>query len=750
MRTVTPTELAKLKSFGTTVSVVLSLRDDTYTKVGGEWVNNNELEDVGVALMFKKDISADFLRSNAQKVEMEIKGAYDLVGKEIVAEFGLEWIASGGTTESATVPLGVFIPKEWEINAETGNTVVKEGYDRLPSLQEEYSEGFSNSLTFPITVEDLLIALADYKKMNIEISDSGNLEKELDYDIYLGIEGYTYRAVLDDILQGCGLSGRIRDNTLMVYNPVNDSDVLDLIETDFSELKVRGVQEEFNVLNLAREPQHDNYFYPLELPEDKVEMVIENNLLSDIRAGASARAEYAPAIFDEISQIGYRMFESKTWGFPQIEPLDRVSITGIDGVDDFESYIMRSTLTWDGSLTQTMDAVETQYLKEKYVLVTDRERSSIRTEIKVDKQAGEIELLSEEVKLKPSIYRQPEAPEDANESDLWLNTTENIIYYWDSENWLPTSIDPSTFDNYYTKAESDSNLEITSNQITSYVAQANSRIDAQGEQVGEIASQMSEITQKMNEVNVLVQGVGGSNLLRNSTGLKGNITEWQEFDSNGALIDEDNNGEVVQDTDIRSHSEAGSGIKMVNQYILQKADVIIGGVYTIFFRFKKNDVASVFINDEEVEITVDDYADDSWATFKYQFTTSGNEVVIKFDNTEADEQSYLLVSDVVLKLGDCNGWQQAPNESYGKNFRLDKDGLSISSETSGFSSLLNEVQFSISDSSSNKNMLMVDKDSSFLTKLTVQDELVIQRYGNEEKATRIIPTDTGSMVVVND
>lgn len=747
MRTITSEVLEKLKSFGSGVRIFISSRVNNYTLNNGVWENNEPLVDLGVALTFKKDIGADFLRSNSQKIEAEIKGAHDLSNKELVVTLRLEW---GQPLQEATIPLGVFVPKEWSINAETGNTVVSEGYDRLLNFQQEYEE---LSVSYPVTIGDFLKALASRLKLNITLPSGGNLAKELAYDIYKGVEGYTFRTVLDDILQGVGLSARVRDNELEVFNPTGGTP-LSLVETDFSVLKVGEAMPVFNVLNLAREPQHDNYFYPETLPENKVEFVIENNLLSDLRRAGedvvSLRAEFAPDIFSKISTIGYRQFNSKTWGFPHIEALDKVSISGIEGVEPFESYVMRSTLVWDGSFTQTIEAVESQFAKEKYVLITDRERQGIKTEIKVDKQAGEIELLSEEVKLKPSIYRQPEAPEDANERDLWLNTTENIIYYWDSENWLPTSIDPSTFDNYYTKAESDSNLEITSNQITSYVAQANSRIDAQGEQVGEITSQMSEITQKMNEVNVLVQGVGGSNLLRNSTGLKGNITEWQEFDSNGALIDEDNNGEVVQDTDIRSHSEAGSGIKMVNQYILQRADVIIGGVYTIYFRFKKNDVASVFINDEEVEITVDDYVDDSWATFKYQFTTSGNEVVIKFDNTEADEQSYLLVSDVVLKLGDCNGWQQAPNESYGKNFRLDKDGLSISSETSGFSSLLNEVQFSISDSSSNKNMLMVDKDSSFLTKLTVQDELVIQRYGNEEKATRIIPTDTGSMVVVND
>ncbi|MBS7020897.1 MAG: hypothetical protein KH135_03380, partial [Firmicutes bacterium] len=141
------------------------------------------------------------------------------------------------------------------------------------------------------------------------------------------------------------------------------------------------------------------------------------------------------------------------------------------------------------------------------------------TQVKVDKQQGEIELLVEEVK-QSGIPRYSEAPENPKEEDIYLNTTDNIIYVYKDEKWNATSIDPSTLENYWTKDETKSQIQMTSEGINSNVVKNN-------ESLTNIQKELSELKQTSNQIELNISKIGGINLIENSS-WQNKFDKWLE------------------------------------------------------------------------------------------------------------------------------------------------------------------------------------------------------------------------------
>ena len=213
-------------------------------------------------------------------------------------------------------------------------------------------------------------------------------------------------------------------------------------------------------------------------------------------------------------------------------------------------------------------------------------------------------------------------------------------------------------------------------------------------------------------------------------------------------------GTIDQSTEVAMNTESGSAIRVEDNYITQTVDVILDQLYTFYCRFKKYGDVTVDLTgaglEEPLDLTVDDYVDEEWAVFKYQFTALSEKVTLKIDATTED--AWAVVGDMVIKIGEVTGWVQAPNEVYGKNFRFDKDGFSITSQTDAFKSVLDNTKLAVYDTSSggNRVVMVVSKDSGKISSLVAQETLSIQRYENPASRVRFIPTSTGCMVVVND
>lgn len=273
-------------------------------------------------------------------------------------------------------------------------------------------------------------------------------------------------------------------------------------------------------------------------------------------------------------------------------------------------------------------------------------------------------------------------------------------------------------------------------------------VDANTTDIDGLEGDVTALEQRADSLEISVQGIGGKNLLINSVGLKGTIEEWQELDENGDPLDADNDGTVDQSTAVTQNTESGSAIQLINQFILQTFNTIQDETYTVYCRYKSDDVAVLSVTGSE-DITLPS-SSGAWLVYKGTFVATGSSTTLRFSNVASGAGSYVILSDIVAKLGDVNGWIQAPNEIYGTNYRFDKDGFSIESLTSAFKSLLDNEKLQVENKDTGVVVMFVSKDSGKITNLTVQDLLTIQRYENAESAVKIIPTATGAMVVVND
>lgn len=288
--------------------------------------------------------------------------------------------------------------------------------------------------------------------------------------------------------------------------------------------------------------------------------------------------------------------------------------------------------------------------------------------------------------------------------------------------------------------------EIKNTQII--VDRQNGTITLITEDITDLETLVTTLTQTVEGIQVQVAGIGGTNLIKNSVGLKGSLTEWQLLDENGDPIDPRNTGTIVQSTDVEENTESGSAILLEDEFISQTFATIPNETYTFYCRFNKDGDAIVSITGiSDFELTTEGYVDNTWDVFSVQFIASSPLTTLRIETTGVNG---CLVSDIVIKLGEANGWVQAPNEVYGSNFKFDKDGFEVSSLTDTIKAVLDNDSLSVVDTANGRIMMEVTKDRAKLSDVTIQEELKIQRYENPDKAAVFIPTATGLMLVIND
>jgi len=412
--------------------------------------------------------------------------------------------------------------------------------------------------------------------------------------------------------------------------------------------------------------------------------IINNVIVDPIRETAIG------PIFDALEGITYKPFEAFTTGLGYFEIGDRIKVKD-PREDEAEVLIFDIKIEIGPGLREQIkspipDKTNTPY---QYAgIIGQRIRN---TEIIVDKQKGEITLVSE-------------------------NLNQAI-----------------------------SQITITTDSITQAVNQSIAIGDANSNSISTLQTNLAQLQLTANALEVAVSGIGGTNLLKNSVGLKGDVKEWQILDSDGNPTDARNDASIDQTIDVDINSESGSALVLQNQFIKQTFATIIGQTYTFYCRYKSTLTATLKITGI-TDTTLP--ASASWAVYKKQFVAVANSTTLHLENGGGG--AIIRLTDLVAKLGDANGWVQAPNEVYGKNFRFDKDGFEITSLTDAFKSVLDNQKLAVYDTSTGRIVMLVSKDSGKITKLTAQDEFVLRRYENENKSLRMIPTDTGVMIVIND
>ncbi len=545
---------------------------------------------------------------------------------------------------------------------------------------------YVSTATFPISLTDFLDDLCDQLGWTLATSSFPNDDLSLTEDIFEGL-GMSYRDVLDDIAEATGSFIFFNHENELVVRQISE-DVDDSLTADnLISLELNNKYGEVNSVVLSRMPQEDNI-----AQQDTgsiseyglTEIKIVNNLPTD-----SDRETYIADIFTALDGIEYYPATYKTEGLGYYEIGDRIEVEDL-AENTYETIVNEIILEVTGGVNEQIKSFIPTLTSTPYQYAGIIGQTIKNTEIIVNKQEGYIESLVSSV------------------------------------DGLSTSV------------------ALNSSEITSIA----SRVDVTESDINSLEDDVTTLTQTADALTLQVEGMGGSNLILNSVGLKGSLTEWQLFDEEGALIDSDNDGTIIQTSEIKENSESGSAIQITDeQYLEQTFNTIIGETYTLYFRYKQTDNCYVYISAiSEIELTGDA---DEWTVFKYDFVATEGTTTLRYRSVASET---ITITDTVVKKGGCTGWQQAPNEVYGSNFRFDKDGFSITSQTDTFKSTLDNTSLSVYDTAggTDRVMMVVSKDEGKITQFTAQEQLTVQRYDNSASALRIIPTDTGAMFVIND
>ena len=423
------------------------------------------------------------------------------------------------------------------------------------------------------------------------------------------------------------------------------------------------------------------------------EFKIINNLLVDAN-----RSLWISGIYNSLAGIEFHPFSADTVGLGYFEIGDRITLTDPNG-NEYSVIIFDIVISITGGLIETISASVPNQTATNYSFAGVIGQKITNTEIVVNKQQGEIDVIN---------------------SDIVGNTSQITV--------LASSINSSV------------------SNITNTLNGALTNISNNTNAIATTQTNITTLNQTATNIQAQISHLGGVNLIKNSVGLKGNLNEWQLFDGSGSLIDSRNNGVIDQSTDTLNNTESGSAINIQNQYILETFSTIAGQSYTLYFKYKD----TLAINISITGITTFSPAiSATWSVLKYGFIATGNSTTLRIENLTA---SNATISDIVVKLGDASGWIQAPNEVYGKNFTFDKLGFSVTSLTDPFKAVLDEQKLTIYDTSGggSRIVMQVSKDSGLVTQLTVQDQFTLQRYNNPASELRIIPTDKGAMLIIND
>lgn len=380
--------------------------------------------------------------TNIRQLKLTLHGKHAIQGQYIAFERSFTTL----DRTTYTIQYGTYRALEVDYNDDTKTTEVI-AYDDMIKTHREYKQEDMN-LMFPTTLLSLFRKVAQVVGLNCDVTSFANSTEIVTEDKYAGLE-YTYRDVLDHIAEVAGMTVGIKNDKLDIWGLNSTGLVIDYKRS--RKLKIGEEVGAFNILNLTREPQHDNYAYPetwSNIPlDDRVEYVIENNQIAD-----KDREHFAPLIFNQISALNYHTFTADTFGWGVFDVGDIVTVRDLDGTE-YQSIITSELNKSTGMWQTELKSEKTHHAKEDYALVTDVRREFRSTYLLVDQQNGKIQALTQEVSASADKISGLQIDLDSVKTSVEdFNVQDNLIpnlsgEYEDYTYWVWEGVEPLK---YYT------------------------------------------------------------------------------------------------------------------------------------------------------------------------------------------------------------------------------------------------------------------------------------------------------------
>lgn len=624
-----------------------------------------------------KDVTFSMINKDTDKIDILNNEIYIYKGL-VLDDNSVEWI-----------PQGIFIasPENIETSA-SGNEISIKATDKTILTEIRRIDNLHYPCTELIYIKDV-VKQCDLELESEDFPFSDHILNERpNYD-----ENTTYcREIISRFAEERGCIAIMSRNGKVWIKPRTDTGVKIY---NYQYKKMPSCEEIYGPIDsvsLGKENINDSIIYPSkdELPNPKFTWSINDNPFLDL-----IRQERIIDVYNTIHNLSIVPFKVESC-------LDNYCLDINDCIEiqlKNGDWITTTILSYATS-NRLMCDISADVQNKKLVnhnLAGSVKKEFNQVKLDVDHVKKQITILAEDVK-QSGIPRYSEAPSDAKEEDIYLNTTDNIIYIYKNGEWKPTSIDPASLEDYWTKEETRAEIDVTANEIKLGVSQSQEDIEG-------LKKQSNELSAKIDGLINTKTSVGGFNLLRNAILAFGN--EFWE-------------GEVKQFSNTETQNESGqkSGWLLQNSVATQTVQVK-NGMYTLSCIYRKIIELSnckIIINDVEYPINETEYTE-----FSQTFDVKEHSIKISIVS-DTNDSAYLL--NLMLNEGEVKQpYSNNANETVTDTVKIGQ-GLEITS------SIVNTKLNADADGVRIKNVNNNETVTEFTDKGTKTKELIVE--GNSQ------------------
>lgn len=278
------------------------------------------------------------------------------------------------------------VAEEPDYNADTLSYTHK-CFDKLIYSMKDYE---SLNVTYPITIKNYLIALANKIGLTLENTTFYNQDKEILNELYLTTDGdslgYTYRDVLDEIAQATGSIICINDDDnievkyLTTTNETINEDLLKDVNVT--------MKEQFGTVNLivlSRSGGSDKIYYPETLPQNPFPITIEDNQIMNF----NNRDEFLQGLYNALNGLNYYINDFTSTGICYLELGDKYNIQ--IGETLYNCVLLNDEIDITQGLEEQIHTDMPEQGETDYTKADKTDRKLNQTTLIVDKQNQQIQ-----------------------------------------------------------------------------------------------------------------------------------------------------------------------------------------------------------------------------------------------------------------------------------------------------------------------------------------------------------------------
>lgn len=348
--------------------------------------DESQIADDNLLINYKISCESGMCKTAMRKIEINYIGDTNLLGHTVHAGFGVK--LPSGTYDY--IDYGSFLITEFTHTKDKGLSKAV-GYDMMIKTMVAYD---SNNFSYPTTLGEYLVDVLNVCGLELGTDleeDVAHRDWIIEQELFANIKGVTYRDILVQIAQMFGRTVIIGNDDKVYFKLIEETEE-ELTYDNMFKLKLEPIYGEINSIVLSRTPQEENIFLKDDASIQQyglTEFKIENNEFCDKK-----RQDAIQLIYNTLRGISYYPFETTTEGLGWYEIGDRLTVIDSDDTE-YSCVVFNYSITIAGSIRETLKAKADTKTQTQYQYAISLEKRLQNTEIIVDKQEGNIEIITE-------------------------------------------------------------------------------------------------------------------------------------------------------------------------------------------------------------------------------------------------------------------------------------------------------------------------------------------------------------------